>query len=75
MLDEPNHHSLRLIYGPRVGFDLMSFKVDRDDDLEEFERRVLNYGFPVRRVSRESASARASSFSSKLPRSGHGTGG
>ena len=48
--DEPNHHSLRLIYGPRVGFDLMSFKVDRDDDLEEFERRVLNYGFPVRRV-------------------------
>ena len=40
--DEPNHHSLRLIYGPRVGFDLMSFKVDRDDDLEEFERRVLN---------------------------------
>ena len=50
--DEPNHHSLRLIYGPRVGFDLMSFKVDRDDDLEEFERRVLNYGFPVRRVSR-----------------------
>ena len=50
--DEPNHHSLRLIYGPRVGFDLMSFKVDRDDDLEEFERRVLNYGFPVRRVSK-----------------------
>ena len=30
----------------------MSFKVDRDDDLEEFERRVLNYGFPVRRVSK-----------------------
>jgi catechol 2,3-dioxygenase len=50
--DEPNHHSLRLIYGPRVGFEQMSFKVEREDDLDEFENKVTKYGFPVRRVTK-----------------------
>lgn len=49
--DEPNHHSLRLTYGPRVGFDQMSFKVERESDLDELENAVQRYGFPVQRVS------------------------
>ena len=35
--DEPNHHSLRLRYGPRVGMDQMSFRVERESDLDDFE--------------------------------------
>ena len=50
--DEPNHHSLRLIYGPRVGFEQMSFRVEHEDDLSRFENRVQQWGYPVRRVSK-----------------------
>jgi len=50
--DEPGHHSLRLVYGPRVGFDQMSFRVEREDDLDELENAVQRYGFPVQRVSK-----------------------
>ncbi|HEX9033217.1 MAG TPA: catechol 2,3-dioxygenase [Streptosporangiaceae bacterium] len=49
--DEVDHHSLRLSYAPRVGFDLMSFKVERADDLADFENAVTRYGFPVQRIS------------------------
>ena len=45
--DEADHHSLRLSYAPRVGFDQMSFKVERSDDLADFENAVTRYGFPV----------------------------
>src|SRR6266540_2961880 len=31
--DETDHHSVKLGYAPRVGLDLISFKVERDDDL------------------------------------------
>lgn len=49
--DEEDHHSLRLRYAPRVGMDLMSFKVHHADDLADLEQRVSRYGFPVERVS------------------------
>ena len=49
--DETDHHSLRLVYAPRVGFDLMSFKVEREDDLAELETAVTRFGFPVQRQS------------------------
>ena len=47
--DEPNHHSLRLTYGPRVGFDQMSFKVEHESDLDTYENKVQQWGYPVRR--------------------------
>jgi catechol 2,3-dioxygenase len=50
--DETDHHSVKLSYAPRVGLDLISFKVEADEDLAELESRVERYGFPVRRVSR-----------------------
>src|SRR5260370_1878528 len=49
--DEADHHSLRLTYAPRVGFDLMSFKVERDDDLSQLENAAASYGLPVPRPS------------------------
>lgn len=50
--DETNHHSLRLMYGPRVGMDQMSFLVEKEDDLDELENKIAQYGFPVQRISK-----------------------
>ncbi len=68
--DETDHHSLRLTYAPRVGFDLMSFKVTSDDDLAQFERAVGRYGFPVQRVSRGQSVGQGESIRFDTP-SGH----
>jgi catechol 2,3-dioxygenase len=50
--DEEDHHSLRLRYSPRVGFDGFTFKVEQEDDLEDLEIAIERYGMPVRRVAR-----------------------
>ncbi|MGH8931215.1 MAG: catechol 2,3-dioxygenase [Egibacteraceae bacterium] len=50
--DEQNHHSLRLRYHARNGLDLMSFRVEREDDLAELEAKVERYGFHVQRISK-----------------------
>src|SRR3954454_25040812 len=50
--DEEDHHSLRLRYAPRIGMDLMSFKVHHEDDLGDLENKVSRFGFPVERISR-----------------------
>ena len=50
--DEEDHHSLRLEYAPRVGFRGFTYKVEREDDLDDLERKVTNYGFPVQRISK-----------------------
>jgi catechol 2,3-dioxygenase len=68
--DEPDHHSLRLVYGPRVGFDQMSFKVRREDDLDDLENEVQRYGFPVRRVSKGESRGQGESIRFETP-SGH----
>jgi catechol 2,3-dioxygenase len=68
--DEPDHHSLRLLYGPKVGFDQMSFKVEREDDLDELENRVQRFGFPVRRVSKGESVGQGESIRFDTP-SGH----
>ncbi|MGE5290974.1 MAG: catechol 2,3-dioxygenase [Micromonosporaceae bacterium] len=68
--DEADHHSLRLTYAPRVGFDLMSFKVERSDDLSGFENAVARYGFPVQRISGGSSVGQGESIRFDTP-SGH----
>jgi catechol 2,3-dioxygenase len=68
--DEADHHSLRLTYAPRVGFDMMSFKVEYDDDLAELENAVSRYGFPVQRISRGASVGQGESIRFETP-SGH----
>ena len=68
--DEVDHHSLRLVYAPRVGFELMSFKVEREDDLSELENAVTRYGFPVQRVSKGESVGQGESIRFATP-SGH----
>jgi catechol 2,3-dioxygenase len=68
--DEEDHHSLRLRYAPRVGMDLMSFKVHHEDDLAELESRVARFGFPVERMSRGESLGQGESIRFSTP-SGH----
>lgn len=68
--DETDHHSLRLTYAPRVGFDQMSFKVEHSDDLSELENAVSRYGFPVQRVAHGASVGQGESIRFNTP-SGH----
>ncbi len=68
--DEEDHHSLRLRYAPRVGMDLMSFKVFGEDDLADLEDKVTRYGIPVDRVSRGESVGQGESIRFTTP-SGH----
>jgi len=68
--DEEDHHSLRLRSAPRVGMDLMSFKVHHEDDLDALENRVSRYGFPVERVSKGQTLGQGESIRFATP-SGH----
>jgi catechol 2,3-dioxygenase len=68
--DEEDHHSLRLRYAPRVGFDLMSYKVQHEDDLAELEKKVSRYGFPVQRISKGETLGQGESIRFNTP-SGH----
>lgn len=68
--DEEDHHSLRLRYAPRVGMDQMSFKVHHEDDLDDLERKVSRFGFPVERVSKGESLGQGESIRFSTP-SGH----
>jgi catechol 2,3-dioxygenase len=68
--DEEDHHSLAVRYDPRVGMDLFSFKVEAEDDLEELERRVEDYGLRVHRISRGEEIGQGTSIRFETP-SGH----
>jgi len=68
--DEPDHHSLRLVYAPRTGMEQMSFKVEKEDDLSDLENAVAKYGFPVSRVSKGESVGQGESIRFETP-SGH----
>ena len=65
--DETDHHSVKLSYAPRVGLDLISFKVEADEDLATLESRVERYGLPVRRVSRGESVGQGESIRFETP--------
>jgi len=48
--DEFDHHSIVLRRADSAGVDAMCFKVLEDADLDRFEKRVVEYGFPVDHV-------------------------
>ncbi len=68
--DEEDHHSLAVRYDPRVGIDRFSFKVEDEEDLEELETKVEEYGFRVHRVSRGEEVGQGASIRFETP-SGH----
>ena len=49
--DEFDHHSVILRADDRAGMDYFAFKVDSDDSLSEFERRVRGWGLDTDEVA------------------------
>jgi len=68
--DEEDHHSVAVRYDPRVGIDRFSFKVEAEDDLDDFEQRVESYGFAVHRISKGEEIGQGESIRFETP-SGH----
>lgn len=67
--DEWDHHSVVLQPGG-VGLVKMAFKVESDQDLEDFEKRIAAWGLKVSRVHRGEDFAVGEGISTELP-SGH----
>ncbi|SHK28098.1 catechol 2,3-dioxygenase [Pseudonocardia thermophila] len=65
--DEEDHHSLRLRYHPRAGLDSFTFRVESEDDLHDFEKRLEAYGAQVSRVSRGEAVGQGESIRFEVP--------
>src|SRR5579884_452326 len=49
--DEHDHHSVVLRAHPGPGLEHLSFKVEREDDLDRLERALAGYGCAVRRLA------------------------
>ncbi len=45
--EEFDHHSIVLRRAEAAGMDMVAFKVREDGDLDVFERKITEYGFPV----------------------------
>jgi catechol 2,3-dioxygenase len=65
--DEHDHHSLRLRSDNRIGMDLFSFRVEKEDDLDELENRLSAYGCNVNRVSNGEATGQGESIRFEIP--------
>jgi len=65
--DEEDHHSVRLRYNPRIGLDLFSFRVEREDDLAELENALTRYGCQVQRVGKNEAVGQGESIRFGIP--------
>jgi catechol 2,3-dioxygenase len=68
--DEEDHHSLAVRYDPRVGIDRFTFKVEREDDLDDLEQAVETFGYRVERISRGEEIGQGESIRFETP-SGH----
>ncbi len=68
--DEEDHHSLAVRYDPRTGMDRFTFKVEKEDDLDELEHRVETYGYAVHRMSKGEEIGQGESIRFETP-SGH----
>jgi catechol 2,3-dioxygenase len=54
-------------YNPRTGLDSFTFRVEQEDDLAEFEKKVEAYGCPTSRVSRGGAIGQGESIRFEVP--------
>jgi catechol 2,3-dioxygenase len=68
--DEYDHHSVILKNGSGPGLVKMGWKVESDRDLDELEKKIEDYGIPVKRISRNEETAVGEALSLTAP-SGH----
>ena len=65
--DEEDHHSLRLRSDSRIGMDLFSFRVEKEDDLGDLENRLARAGAHVQRISKGEAVGQGESIRFEIP--------
>jgi len=68
--DEWDHHSLILRKADAPGLEHMAFKVEKVDDLENFEKRIEQFGCTTRRISKGTRLGEGEAVRCELP-TGH----
>jgi catechol 2,3-dioxygenase len=65
--DEYDHHSVVLKNGSNPGLVKMGWKVESEQDLEQLERKIEDYGIPVKRISKNAEAAVGEALSFVAP--------
>jgi catechol 2,3-dioxygenase len=68
--DEFDHHSLILQESDYAGIDHLAFKVETDEDLANFEKKIEQFGLSLNRVSKGTRIAEGEAIRFELP-TGH----
>jgi catechol 2,3-dioxygenase len=68
--DEYDHHSLILQQADSPGLDHFAFKVQREDDLAKYEKKIEQFGCVVKRISKGTRLAEGEAIRFELP-TGH----
>ncbi|WP_206919057.1 catechol 2,3-dioxygenase [Alicyclobacillus suci] len=68
--DEWDHHSLILQQADSPGLDHFAFKVEKEDDLSEFEKKVEQFGCTLKRISKGARLGEGEAIRFELP-TGH----
>jgi catechol 2,3-dioxygenase len=65
--DEYDHHSLVLLESDSAGLETMAFKVESNDELDMFEKKVHQFGLTLKRVSKGTRLAEGEAIRFELP--------
>jgi catechol 2,3-dioxygenase len=68
--DEFDHHSLILQEADSAGLDHVAFKVESEEDLAQFEKKVEQFGLTLKRISKGTRLAEGEAIRFELP-TGH----
>jgi catechol 2,3-dioxygenase len=70
--DEYDHHSLILQQAQSTGMDHVAFKVESEDDLAKYEKKIEQFGCTIKRVSNRTRLGEGEAIRFELP-TGHQT--
>jgi catechol 2,3-dioxygenase len=68
--DEFDHHSLILQEADSPGLDHFAFKVENEEDLEKYEKKIEQFGCTLKRISKRTRLAEGEAIRFELP-TGH----
>ena len=69
--DEFDHHSLILQEADSPGLDHFAFKVENEEDLEKYEKKIEHFGCTLKRISKRTRLAEGEAIRFELPTGHH----
>ncbi|MED1420394.1 catechol 2,3-dioxygenase [Bacillus smithii] len=69
--DEFDHHSLILQEADSPGLDHLAFKVENEEDLSKFEKKIEQFGCTLKRISKRTRLAEGEAIRFELPTGHH----